>query len=253
MAFGFSDSLANLQNLRQQPASNTVQGAPIDGQAQAQGDWFAQFEQQNTGVNGGGNAGGQNWDQASFSAQFGTPNTPQELIALEGRLAQQGIKVLRNAEGTAGKIQLPNGQIVDVIVAAGAGGRGFTWDTGAGGQSAGGFGGGGGEMLAPYTKEFKLPSLADLQGMPGYQAGLDASQKAVERSAASRGTLLTGRTPQAVSQAAIDYAGGQYSNLAALSMGAQDRNYNVFRNNQNDPYEKLSGLARLGAGSAAAS
>jgi hypothetical protein len=50
--------------------------------------------------------------------------------------------VLRNAAGVAGKIQLPNGQIIDVINAAGAGGNGFQWLTGDGGGGVG-YGGGG--------------------------------------------------------------------------------------------------------------
>jgi hypothetical protein len=83
----------------------------------------------------------QNWDEGTFAAQFGRPGTPQELIALEPKLAEQGIKVLRNAEGTAGKIQLPNGQIVDVILSAGLGGRGFSWQTGSGGGQGGSYSG----------------------------------------------------------------------------------------------------------------
>jgi hypothetical protein len=75
----------------------------------------------------------QSWDMNTFSQRFGTPRTPQELIAMEGQLGQAGIKVLRNSAGVAGKIQLPNGQVVDVITAAGAGGRGFQWLTGEGG------------------------------------------------------------------------------------------------------------------------
>lgn len=84
-----------------------------------------------------------NWDEATFSNTFGRPGTPNDLIALEGKLNEQGIKVLRNAEGTAGKIQLPNGQIVDVIRSAGLGGgpENFQWLTGGGGGSVG-FGGG---------------------------------------------------------------------------------------------------------------
>ncbi len=65
----------------------------------------------------------------------GKPPTPAQLIALEPLLNSYGIKVLRNAEGVAGKIQLPGGQIVDVIISAGLGGRGWQWDTSAGGDT----------------------------------------------------------------------------------------------------------------------
>lgn len=92
--------------------------------------------------------------QQQFQQQFGSPTNPQELIALEPQLNQAGIKVLRNAAGVAGKIQLPDGQVVDVIRAAGAGGRGFQWLTGpSGGASVGGGMGGGivGGTLGDYS------------------------------------------------------------------------------------------------------
>lgn len=96
------------------------------------------------------NDSGGTWDQNTFSSTFGTPGTPDELIAMEPRLAEQGIKVLRNAAGVAGKVQLPDGRIVDVINSAGVGGRGFQWlDDGGGG---GGFGGGiMGRQLGDYS------------------------------------------------------------------------------------------------------
>lgn len=40
--------------------------------------------------------------------------TPTSLSGLESQLGQYNVKVLRNASGVAGKIQLPDGQIVDV-------------------------------------------------------------------------------------------------------------------------------------------
>ncbi|MCR4340636.1 MAG: hypothetical protein NUW01_12215, partial [Gemmatimonadaceae bacterium] len=62
----------------------------------------------------------------------GLSPTPQSLIGLEAQLGAQGIKVLRNARGVAGKIQLPNGQIVDVIQGADTGGVAWQWDLGGG-------------------------------------------------------------------------------------------------------------------------
>jgi|PlaIllAssembly_1097288.scaffolds.fasta_scaffold00017_15 hypothetical protein len=111
--------------------------------------WGGGWAEINRG-NGPG-TGGSAWNQQSFAQTFGSPSTPQELIAMEPQLAQAGIRVLRNAEGTAGKIQLPDGRIVDVIQAAGAGGTGFQWldDGGMGG----GFGGGiMGQSLGDYSK-----------------------------------------------------------------------------------------------------
>ena len=90
---------------------------------------------------------GSSWNQENFASTFGTPKTPQELIALESKLNEAGIKVLRNASGVAGKIQLPNGQIVDVITSAMSGGKGFQWlpdatSGGGGGASGPQYGGG---------------------------------------------------------------------------------------------------------------
>jgi hypothetical protein len=92
-----------------------------------------------TGYGGGG---GQNWNEQSFSQQFGTPRTPDELIAMEGKLGEQGIKVLRNAAGVAGKVQLPDGRIVDVIQGAMRGGQGFQWLDATNGAPGQGYGNG---------------------------------------------------------------------------------------------------------------
>lgn len=189
------------------------------------------------------------WDEARFTSQFGRPGTPQELLALEAQLNAAGIQVLRNAAGVAGKIQLPNGQIIDVINAAGAGGRGFQWLTGDGGSGSGMGGADGfGAWTAPYTGQYTLPTLEELQHMPGYQAGLDAYRKGVESSAAAKGTLLTPGTVQRLGQAGADYAAQSYGQLANLGLGAFNTNYNIYRNNQNDPFNKFYDLARLGQG-----
>lgn len=39
-----------------------------------------------------------------------------------------------------------------------------------------------------------MPSLSDIQGIPGYQAALDEAQRGYETGAAAKGTLLNGRT-----------------------------------------------------------
>lgn len=82
-----------------------------------------------------------------FSATFGEPTTVAALLALEPSLAEYGIKVIRNSAGVAGKIQYPDGRIVDVILAAGEGGRGFQW------LEDGGDGGGSGDPGAPGESE----------------------------------------------------------------------------------------------------
>src|SRR5690349_10324219 len=101
-----------------------------EAQTQSDDPWFDQFNQPQVqaptappptpGVSGMGPGGtpplaptgGQYWDQNYFSTNFGTPKTPQELIALEAKITAAGGKVLRNAAGVAGKIQTPDGRII---------------------------------------------------------------------------------------------------------------------------------------------
>lgn len=66
-----------------------------------------------------------------------------------------------------------------------------------------------------------------LEQSPGFQFRLGEGLKALERSAAARGTLLTGGTLKGLQRYAQDYASGEYgqrvnqlSNLAALGLNA---------------------------------
>lgn len=98
------------------------------------------------------------WQSWFFGLVGGQPPTPQTLLSLEGQLAQYGIKVLKNAQGVAGKIQLPDGQIVDVIEAAGLGGKAWQWMTGGGGPGGGGGSfrpGPGDQFDDPYTQYYE--------------------------------------------------------------------------------------------------
>lgn len=198
-----------------------------------------------------------NWQTWFLNNTRGVAPTPQQLIALEGQLGKHGIKVLRNAEGVAGKIQLPTGQIVDVIEAAGLGGRNWQWLTGEGeGQAApasqptarqvgqpvnfsmedagdwfsanlpapepfqqpnrpeG--------LQSPYTApEFTAPAFSELEADPGYQARLAAAQQGLERSAAAKGSILSGgfigkTMPRELQKLASD----EYDNLYARRLGA---------------------------------
>jgi hypothetical protein len=122
-------------------------------------------QMQQMGAQTGQPSGQQNWDQASFQQQFGSPKTPQELIALEPQLQQAGIKVLRNAEGTAGKIELPNGHIVDVIQNAGVGGGNFQWLSDNGIR---GFGGGPGQNFDFGALATAIPGLEEFARTGGF-------------------------------------------------------------------------------------
>lgn len=182
-------------------------GAAVPGGAVAD-DWFA-----SQGAPSGPAAPGPG---AGLSPELyfqqliqGKPGTPETLISLEPQLNQAGIQVMRNAAGTAGKIKLPNGQIVDVIRAAGTGGGADNWQwlTG-GGPAAGGIGTG-------------------LETSPGYQFRLGEGVKALERSAAARGTLLTGGALKGLERYAQDYASNEYGTRVNQLMGLSNMGLNA--------------------------
>ncbi len=65
------------------------------------------------------------------------------------------------------------------------------------------------EMLESYG-QFKAPSMADLANDPGYQFRLKEGEQALERSAAARGTLLTGGTAKDLQKYGQDMASQEY-------------------------------------------
>jgi len=179
--------------------------------------------------------------QAYFNSLIaGKPGTPETLISLEGALGQQGIKVLRNASGTAGKIQLPNGAIIDVIRAAGAGGgaNNWQWDPGPG-PGGGAAGGPNYGMLSGGTGSLAGLAAGALETSPGFQFRLQEGMKALDRSAAAKGTLLTGGQLKGLTRYAQDYASNEYG-----------QNYNRLFGEQAARYQQLYGLSNLGLSAA---
>ena len=210
------------------------------------------------------------WDEASFAARFGRPSTPQELVALENQLSTAGIKVLRNAAGVAGKIQLPNGKIVDVVTGAMSGGQGFQWLPDAGatiGAAATGaanyldnyamgtFTGGGKYPLAsvmgpglmqPWTTPFEAPTDVTQQNDPGWQFRMKEGLGALQRSAAAKGTLLTGGAMKDLAAFGQDYASNEYDKVYNRALGEYKDAYGIFNNNQNNAYQRLYNLSSQG-------
>ena len=204
-----------------------------------------------TMFSGGSVTPNQQWDQGSFAAKFGSPGTPEELVALEPQLQQAGIKVLRNAAGVAGKIQLPNGQIVDIINSAGAGGKGFQWLTGGGPAGGGGsamadLGYGFGSSMAPWTTPFQARDPNQIANDPAYQFQLKEGLNAVQNSAAARGTLKTGGTLKGLEQYAQGLASTYNDKYYGRDMGEYLLGRENFWQNQDRPFNKNLSLAELG-------
>ncbi len=119
-----------------------------------------------------------------------------------------------------------------------------------GGGGAGGFGGAGGlgAFLAPYTGTFTAPTGTD---DPGFQFALQQGQDAMSRGAAATGNLQTGGFAKDLASYTTGAALQDYAGAYNRAANTFNTNYNVFRNNQTDPYNKLMGAAGLGYGAAA--
>lgn len=73
---------------------------------------------------------------------------------------------------------------------------------------------------------FKAPTMADIANDPGYQFRLKAGQDALERSAAARGTLLTGGTAKDLAGYQQELASQEYDKIYGRASSEYDREYN---------------------------
>lgn len=89
------------------------------------------------------------------------------------------------------------------------------------------------------TQQFQAPTTVDEQNDPGFQFRLQEGQKALERSAAARGNLLTGATAKGINDYAQNSASSEYGNV-------YNRAFNEFQTNQANTYNRLAGLAGTG-------
>lgn len=97
-----------------------------------------------------------------------------------------------------------------------------------------GIGGNGG--AAGYGSAMRDFGMADFQQDPGYQFRMDEGQKALERGAAARGGLLSGRAAKDT----MRFAQG----LGAQEFGAAFDRFNVNRANKLQPLQSLAGVGQ---------
>lgn len=128
------------------------------------------------------------------------------------------------------------------------------------------FGGGAGsagygDLLSPFTEQFsyqdfKPPSMDDLKNSPGFQASLDRASNILQRSAAAKGSLLSGSTAQALSDQTADLTTQGYGNLYNQTAQTYSTNrgnaYDAYKErranfyqNQDSPFAKLMALSSL--------
>lgn len=208
-----------------------------------------------------------NWQNWFMTNVQGTPATPESLAALEAKLTPHGIKVIRNAQGIAGKIQLPNGQIIDVGRAFSSGDpTQMSWAWQIGGNEYTAPDGSTVEIdptyLSPFDEQFvtpqdgELPSDFDYQDYkpsgpfqygdfsydpftapdadavlqdPGYNFRLDTGRKMLETSAAAKGLLNSGGTLNDLIEYGQSLGSQEYGNVF-------NRQFDTWRGNRDNAF-----------------
>ena len=103
-----------------------------------------------------------------------------------------------------------------------------------------------GSLMAPWTEKFTAPTNVTEQNDPGYQFRLQQGLKALQNSAAASGTLLSGGTGKALQRYGQDYASNEYGNVYNRALGQYQQNYNIFKQNQADQFNRLAAMSGVG-------
>lgn len=209
---------------------------------------------------GGYNPGGYGGQQQGGS---GNPNAFRDAWLGSGGRTTADLKAFVAAHpefgatigGSKGdKVYGPGGAFwADAVISAGTGGTGASWNTDTGGGSSSGTDFGQAPNSTPFNyaafqapdpfsfRAFDAPTGLTEENDPGYQARLALGQQGVERSAAARGTLLTGGTLKDINDYAQNQASNEFGNVynralqtyqTQYGQAAQDYNTN-FQNSLN--------------------
>lgn len=114
------------------------------------------------------------------------------------------------------------------------------------GGTANGTGVGQGSLTTPYSGTFTAPTELTEQNDPGYQARLKLGTDAIQKSAAARGSVVTGGTAKALDTYGQDYASNEYGNVYNRALTDYTTKYNAYNNDQTNQYNKLAALSGTG-------
>jgi len=212
--------------------------------------------------------GGTDYKSQFMAIMGGLPATPENLASKEKELQAAGFRVVRSGDGTAGKVAVPGGQIFDVIQGAHAGGGGSWQWLGGDGGGGGGLGNfqvgsftGGGQyplasvmgsgLAAPWTTPFNAPDPNSVTNDKALQWQMGRGMDAIQRSAASKGTLLTGGVLKSLDTFGQGLASTYYGDVYNRALGEYKMAHDIFTGNQDSLYNKLFGVAGLGQNAAA--
>jgi hypothetical protein len=114
------------------------------------------------------------------------------------------------------------------------------------GGTANGSGVAQGSLTTPYSGSFTAPTGLTEQNDPGYQARLQLGTDAIQKSAAARGSVVTGGTAKALDTYGQDYASNEYGNVYNRALTDYTTKYNAYNTDQTNQYNKLAGLSGAG-------
>lgn len=108
-----------------------------------------------------------------------------------------------------------------------------------------------GSLLDTY-REYKPFSMADFNADPGYQFRQQQGEQAIERMAAARGGLNSGRAAKDLAAFNSGLASQEYQNAYGRYNNDYLTGFNAFNTNQNNIYNRLMGVTGVGQSSASA-
>ncbi len=106
-----------------------------------------------------------------------------------------------------------------------------------------------GSLLQTY-REYKPFSLADFQADPGYQFRQQQGEQAIERMAAARGGLNSGRAAKDLAAFNSGLASQEYQNAYGRYNNDYLTGFNAFNTGQNNIYNRLMGVTGVGQSAA---
>lgn len=101
-------------------------------------------------------------------------------------------------------------------------------------------------FMKPWTTAFNAPSQDEMRNDDQYQFALGEGMNQIQRGAAAKGNLLTGGTLKDLTSWSQGLASQQFDKIYGRKQGEYKDAYNIFKQNQNDQWNRLSSLANLG-------
>ncbi len=99
-------------------------------------------------------------------------------------------------------------------------------------------------------KEFHAPTAEEAANSPGYKFAQSQMIDGLDKSAAWRGTVLSGGHKADIMERAAGLASQTYGDTYTRSLNDFMTNYNVFRNDKNDVWGRYNDLSQRGTSAA---